>query len=468
MRSRVFNTNWAKPSGTRRFTYEVDGRGNTARYLFDTITTATVQRIHSLAREGYFGPLHWLYERMAVSGSRYGGHVAELQSKLANAPLKPELAFARNATEEAIAALYMEIAEEQLRHVDTRRFNKMFLEVDFKGTQVFENGYDLVFFPGGRAMNLVGEIRPVSFDKMREVRTAFDTNYGKLVYRPDPKDREQVRTVDSLGKWRIWESSIERPNGKRGVMGLAHKCVPWWILKQYAAAWWGQYQQLYGQPIRIATLPSNGGTQETRDILKQFLEDLGQHAYGMFPAGTETQIINAASSSSINGFADLIEMCNQEISMVMAGQSETASDNRFGSRAKATVSNGIRYERFADHAATIANCWQYIFCCAISQTLGEDKLITRLVPKVRVIISNTNTFVDLVSSFDTLNSYMPVAFDTINEHLGLNDAKPEDLVVYKRQLMTRSEAETYEESHGTTEQGPSAVAEEPVPDGDEA
>lgn len=118
--------------------------------------------------------------------------------------------------------------------------------------------------------------------------------------------------------------------------GYLLKCCPYAIWKTGNLADLAQYIELYGQPIRKATYDASD--IETKKELKRALKESGSSFTIMMPKQAELEIIGDNRSNG-NGEVHKImfNTCNNEMSVIVLGNTETTSNDNGGSNAKSQV-----------------------------------------------------------------------------------------------------------------------------------
>lgn len=116
--------------------------------------------------------------------------------------------------------------------------------------------------------------------------------------------------------------------------GLMLKSVPYTILKSGSLSDLAQYIELYGQPIRKGTYPA--GDPEAKAELATALKESGASLSLTVPEGTTVEIIGDHVTAG-NGQAHevMFRQCNNELSILWLGNSETTGNDNGGSNAKA-------------------------------------------------------------------------------------------------------------------------------------
>jgi phage gp29-like protein len=129
----------------------------------------------------------------------------------------------------------------------------------------------------------------------------------------DPKQGVNYRT----GKIAQW--CIEA--GKPKDLGLLLQCSPSCISKKNMIAFWDGFGELFGMPVRIGKTTS----REPKEIAKieNMLSEMGAAAWGLFPEGTELQIIESSRGDAFQVYDKRIERANSELSKGILNQTMT-------------------------------------------------------------------------------------------------------------------------------------------------
>lgn len=122
--------------------------------------------------------------------------------------------------------------------------------------------------------------------------------------------------------------------GKDRDFGLLLQCSPYVIFKKGNYGDWAQYIEIFGQPIRIAKYDAND--IKTKSQLKDALDNAGSSLSLMIPKQAEIEIMDGKTSNA-NGelqqrFKDSL---NDELSILILGNTETTGNSNGGSNAKA-------------------------------------------------------------------------------------------------------------------------------------
>lgn len=122
--------------------------------------------------------------------------------------------------------------------------------------------------------------------------------------------------------------------GKKRDYGLLLQCSPYALYKKGDFADWAQYVEIFGQPVRVAKYDAND--IKTKLELKKAIDEAGSSLAIMIPNQASFEIMDGKIS---NGDGQLQERlknsCNDEMSILVLGNTETTSNSNGGSNAKA-------------------------------------------------------------------------------------------------------------------------------------
>jgi len=109
--------------------------------------------------------------------------------------------------------------------------------------------------------------------------------------------------------------------GKPRDLGKLLKCVPSAISKRNALAFWDEFAQLFGVPVRVVKTSSRDSGEI--NAIKNMLENMGAAAWGLFPEGTELEFVENSKGDAFNVFDKRIDRANNEMSKGILGQTMT-------------------------------------------------------------------------------------------------------------------------------------------------
>lgn len=120
--------------------------------------------------------------------------------------------------------------------------------------------------------------------------------------------------------------------GESSDLGLLNACSPQCISKRNMLAFWDQFGELFGMPVRIGKTLSRD--QKDIDKVANVLENMGSAAWGVFPAGTEIEIKETTRGDAFNVYDKRIERANSEISKGVLGFTMTVDNGSSKSQAE--------------------------------------------------------------------------------------------------------------------------------------
>lgn len=155
----------------------------------------------------------------------------------------------------------------------------------------------------------------------------------------------------------LWTIEIEH----KEKLGLLLKVAPHCISKKNMFAFWDQFGEIFGMPVRIAYTSSLEQGELNR--IEQMLEDMGSAFWAMFPEGTRIELKESSRSDAFNVYDKRIERANSEISKAIMGQTMT-------------MDNGSSYSQSYVHE----NTFEYIIesDAMFIERIVNDKLIPLL------------------------------------------------------------------------------------------
>lgn len=109
--------------------------------------------------------------------------------------------------------------------------------------------------------------------------------------------------------------------GNPSELGLLLKCTPHAISKKNMAAFWDQFGEIFGMPIRIA----NTTTTDPKEIanIDNMMESMGAKAWARFNELTEITFQETKHTDAFNVYDKRIERSNSELSKLILGQTMT-------------------------------------------------------------------------------------------------------------------------------------------------
>ena len=157
--------------------------------------------------------------------------------------------------------------------------------------------------------------------------------------------------------------------GDNDDLGLYLKCTPYALWKKGGFADWAQYVELFGQPVRIAKY--DAFDIKTKEELTKTLNDAGSSLAMMIPKQAEFEMMDGKTS---NGTGELQERfknaCNQEMSIIILGNTETTNASRSSGYAQAKEHSKQQLEITRSDIAYVEGVLNDAKLIAILQTYG--------------------------------------------------------------------------------------------------
>ncbi|MDR0677685.1 MAG: DUF935 domain-containing protein [Holosporaceae bacterium] len=104
-------------------------------------------------------------------------------------------------------------------------------------------------------------------------------------------------------------------------LGLLLKVSPSALSKKNMLAYWDNFGELFGMPVRIATTTSRDEKEITKT--EKMLEDMGAKSWALFPEGTTVEFKESSRGDAFNVYDRRIDRANSEISKCLLNQTMT-------------------------------------------------------------------------------------------------------------------------------------------------
>ena len=361
--------------------------GDQVSHDLSTFQSLTPRRVRDIIMRaetaGEVADLYDVYERMETTDTRYGGLVSQLKSGVAGMPLKVVAAEGASEAERALADDYANVMAEALNGIDVHSLVKALCDPYFVGAKLYQVRWEMVDYPYDRKLWLPKQVAPVEGKYLSVSKQRKGDEYGSLKVRT--KGTVEGRRLESLpfGSHFLLEDGYAHDRYER--LGVARKCLPWYMGIQFVQTWWIQYVESYGAPIRIGRYPV-GADKKAKMDMERFLQVLGRNGYALFPAEMELQLVEANRQGTITTYGDFIRKGHEEYAIAILGQADTVGDKRNGSYARAAVMNSIRYEIIQNVAKLVEKGFREFAKLVMGANYGQENVNVRLLPRVTPVV----------------------------------------------------------------------------------
>ena len=143
-------------------------------------------------------------------------------------------------------------------------------------------------------------------------------------------ERQEITKRSNFYKGIKYRDNPEFPDhmiielGEARDPGLMIKLAPQIIWKRNAQQAWADFSQLFGMPYRKAT--TNKSDKATLDKIEYMLKKMGAAGYGIYPEGTNIELVADGSRDAYQVYDAQIERCNSEISKGINGVTMLSDD----------------------------------------------------------------------------------------------------------------------------------------------
>ena len=158
-----------------------------------------------------------------------------------------------------------------------------------------------------------------------------------------------VRRADEGGDWRAlepWKFVQHVVSAKSGLPirgGIARAAAWAWMFANFALKDWTRYVEAYGMPLRVGKY-HNGATREEIAVLRRAVRDIASDCAAVVP---EEMLIEFVSDTGAAGgrsdvYRDLLAHLDNQISVVVLGQTLTTQPGESGSYSLGQVHDRVR------------------------------------------------------------------------------------------------------------------------------
>jgi len=301
----------------------------------DELTPEFISRAVKQADQGHIGLLQESYMKMIASDPHLRGEINKLGMALSDYPLRVSPAKSRSS--QAIEAA--EMMEEVLANpaLKTREIIRSMAKVHFNGIRIYENEYRV---QKGGGLTLLENMDLIPPTRYKMERRHDQDDYGKL--RILNRDESEGKPLESFTEGALTTVADQDREGFWDLAGVGRTCLFWFCAKHFNAKWWNEFNETYGEPIRVGYYDS-WSEEDDRQEMRHFLKQLGRAAWAILPQSNEFEFI-MPDMGQVKTYEDVIQVADQQISKAIVGQIGTSGRSENGSYGEGVMLNSIRYE----------------------------------------------------------------------------------------------------------------------------
>jgi phage gp29-like protein len=386
-----------------------------------TIEPEQVQTMVVQAAQGQIGRLQELYLKMEATDARYSGLVNSLKSSVAAFPLRVFPGDESSQAQEIAAAT--QFMFERMRVKETIRRLAMFY---VRGVTLHELEWQLRPY-NGTQYAMVTNVATIPGSRLIMDTQRDSQTYGMIRITSQANPQGDPLIKYPAGKFVMQRADGSEP-GFYDMGGAARRCLSWYLCKVYSQRFWAEFNEVYGEPIRLAFHDS--ATDEEKRVLQSFLETMGRSMYGMFPAGTSIQLLESNRQGTIKTYNDLIQLANDEMTVAFFGGVQTVDGGENGSFAKANVHNMVRHDIVVSVAEEVNEALAEIVRYFVLFNWG-DSIPEELYPKVRIVANRPTDIAEMANVFNAARNYIEIPKQHVYDVLAIPAPRPGEEVLEK-------------------------------------
>lgn len=191
-----------------------------------------------------------------------------------------------------------------------------------------------------------GLFYPAWFHSVPHRRFVFPQGASRLLTTKNYAEGEEL----TPGRW-----VVSRARGSNIARAGLMRTAAWFALfKRTSIRDWVVAAEKYGIPFVLGKYESTA-SPKTRAALENAVKKLGQDGFAVLEEQIAIEIVNVAQRSGDGGLlANLVSLCNAELSKTLTGATLTADAGGTGSWALGKVHSGVRFDLIQSDAAMVA------------------------------------------------------------------------------------------------------------------
>lgn len=217
--------------------------------------------------------------------------------------------------------------------------------------------------------------------------------------------------------------------GEKQDLGLYLKCAPYVLYKKGNMADWAQYIEIFGQPIRVVKYDAHD--EETKLELQEVLDESGSSLALMIPKQADFEIMDGKASNADGQLQERFKnACDNELSIIILGNTETTSNTNGGSNAKAQEQGRQQLEVTKSDMAFVSKVLSSKQAFAIFKSYG-----LKVSPGGKFVFEKDINLAELSSRKDidiALSAKIPISDDYFYETYSI--PKPDNYEELKRKM----------------------------------
>ncbi|WP_338813736.1 DUF935 family protein [Bernardetia sp. Wsw4-3y2] len=214
----------------------------------------------------------------------------------------------------------LKVTSRKLKVVDSQGKKKddLTLELNRKWLKDFvEASMESIFY--GYTLIGLQPVEDLGFKVIKFPRENVSPEKSVIVYDYTAQSYNGIQfTEDTIKDFFIFVQGFD------GDLGILNTAAPFTISKRHSFGAWGEFEQIYGVPIRTAYTSSNN--PKVRNEIESWLEDMGLASYALFPEGTRLEIIANPGTGNSDIFDRKIEVLDKQVSKLILGNTMTLDE----------------------------------------------------------------------------------------------------------------------------------------------
>lgn len=289
-----------------------------------------------------------IYEKIEA----YDGKIKGLVEKRRKAPTRFPTQFKVTDKDHPRASEVAEFVERVFKDISTKKLMRKTMNGILHGVHLMENVWM-------REGDYIVAKDPISISSSRYgqknemMGTGRDPNWGKIFVKTGMGIGEEF-LIDNVERTKIFKAIYKDKRGFYDLTGVMRPLCKWYLFKYFASQYWIEYDETYGFPTTVITVPKSDYT-EFKNELEEFLQNVGRNKFGILFDGMEYEVHAQQANGQVDVFRELIKYANKEIIYCITGQDLTEGGSQ-GSYAESVVGYDMETDLIIDDAEFVDSC----------------------------------------------------------------------------------------------------------------
>jgi len=283
---------------------------------------------------------------------KYDGKIQGLVEKRRKAPTRFPTKIRRKYPDHEKSSQVAQEVDILINSIDIKRLMRRTINGILWGVNLMENTWvktadDRIIFK---------EPIPISSSRYGQFNELFgqgDPRWGELYIKSGISFNDRIFVKDQKD-YKIYKAIYEGEKGFYDLAGIMRPVCKWYLIKYFAYQYWIEFDETYGFPTTVVTIPKEDYS-EFKEEISEFLHEIGRNKFGILFDGMDYKVHAQQSAGQVDFFRELIKKVNDEISFTILGHNLSEKSAQ-GSYASNVVGYDMDTDLIIDDAEFVDQC----------------------------------------------------------------------------------------------------------------